>query len=92
MTGRVADREKDRLSLAAGLRSRGVAVEVHEAGSYPRHRVCGEFISGVETSTLEALGIRADFDDALRHRSVTDRPGFGHGLTAEVEIGEMLVV
>jgi flavin-dependent dehydrogenase len=58
------------LSLAAGLRSRGVAVEVHEAGSYPRHRVCGEFISGVESSTLEALGIRADFDDALRHRSV----------------------
>ncbi len=58
------------LSLAAGLRSHGVAVEVHEAGSYPRHRVCGEFISGVETSTLESLGITADFDDALRHRGV----------------------
>lgn len=58
------------LSLAAGLRSHGVAVEVHEAGSYPRHRVCGEFISGVESSTLEVLGIRADFDDALQHRSV----------------------
>ncbi len=58
------------LSLAAGLRSRGVAVEVHEAGSYPRHRVCGEFISGVESSTLESLGIGEDFSDALRHRSV----------------------
>jgi glycine/D-amino acid oxidase-like deaminating enzyme len=58
------------LSLAAGLRTRGVEVEVREAGSYPRHRVCGEFISGVEASTLENLGIRADFDDALRHRSV----------------------
>ena len=58
------------LALAAGLRSRGVAVEVHEAGSYPRHRVCGEFISGVERSTLEALGIRGDLDDALQHHSV----------------------
>jgi menaquinone-9 beta-reductase len=58
------------LALAAGLRSRGVAVDVHEAGSYPRHRVCGEFISGVEQSTLETLGILEDFDDALQHRSV----------------------
>jgi flavin-dependent dehydrogenase len=58
------------LSLAAGLRTRGVEVEVREAGSYPRHRVCGEFISGVDPSTLENLGIRGDFDDALRHRSV----------------------
>jgi flavin-dependent dehydrogenase len=58
------------LSLAAGLRSRGVEVEVHEAGSYPRHRVCGEFISGVEESTLENLGIIGDFNDALRHCGV----------------------
>jgi len=58
------------LSLAAGLRNRGVAVSVHEAGHYPRHRVCGEFISGVERSTLETLGIAEAFDDALLHRSV----------------------
>jgi 2-polyprenyl-6-methoxyphenol hydroxylase-like FAD-dependent oxidoreductase len=58
------------LSLAAGLRLRGVPVEVHEAGSYPRHRVCGEFISGVSPETLDALGIRDVFTDALRHRSV----------------------
>ena len=58
------------LSLAMGLRLRGVSVEVHEAGSYPRHRVCGEFISGVETSTLESLGIDADFEDAERHSRV----------------------
>ncbi len=58
------------LSLAAGLRNRGVAVSVHEAGQYPRHRVCGEFISGVERSTLEALGIAEAFDDARLHRSV----------------------
>lgn len=59
------------LSLAAGLRLRGVPVEVHEAGTYPRHRVCGEFISGVDSGTLEKLGISAAFADAMQNRSVT---------------------
>lgn len=58
------------LSLAAGLRRRGVPVVVREAGRYPRHRVCGEFISGVERETLEELGIADDLADALPHRSV----------------------
>ena len=34
------------LTLGIGLRQRGVPVTVYEAGRYPRHRVCGEFISG----------------------------------------------
>ena len=46
------------LSLAAGLRLRGIPVEVHEAGSYPRHRVCGEFISGLGQHILERLGLK----------------------------------
>ncbi|MCW1925783.1 hypothetical protein OKA05_24710 [Luteolibacter arcticus] len=58
------------LSLAAGLRLRGIAVTVHEAGSYPRHRVCGEFISGVERATLVQLGIADALADALALRSV----------------------
>ena len=58
------------LSLAVGLRQHGVPVTVLEAGSYPRHRVCGEFISGVTTETLTALGIAGLFDDAQRHRSL----------------------
>jgi 2-polyprenyl-6-methoxyphenol hydroxylase-like FAD-dependent oxidoreductase len=58
------------LSLAAGLRLRGIGVSVHEAGSYPRHRVCGEFISGVEKATLERLGIADVLADALELRSV----------------------
>jgi menaquinone-9 beta-reductase len=57
------------LSLAIGLRTHGVNVTVHEAGRYPRHRVCGEFISGVKPSTLAALGIADFFEDARRHRS-----------------------
>lgn len=59
------------LALAAGLRRQGVPVAVDEAGHYPRHRVCGEFVSGVSLETLEELGIRSVFDDALRHRSVS---------------------
>lgn len=58
------------LSLASALKLRGIPVTVLEAGSYPRHRVCGEFISGVSMGTLEALGIADLFADALRHRSL----------------------
>jgi flavin-dependent dehydrogenase len=57
------------LSLGIALRKRGVPVSLHEAGIYPRHRVCGEFISGVSQATLDALGIGDLFDDAKRHRS-----------------------
>jgi len=58
------------LSLGVGLRGRGVPVTVHEAGHYPRHRVCGEFISGVTEDTLVDLGINEDLDDAIRHRAM----------------------
>lgn len=59
------------LALAAGLRRQGVPVTVGEAGHYPRHRVCGEFVSGVSRETLEELGIGSVFGDALQHRSVS---------------------
>lgn len=58
------------LSLAIALRSRGLPVTVLEAGHYPRHRVCGEFISGVTAATLGTLGIADLFDDARRHVSL----------------------
>jgi len=64
------------LSLASALRLRNVPVTVLEAGSYPRHRVCGEFISGVSDATLEKLGISSAFKGALRHRSLA---WFDHG-------------
>lgn len=59
------------LSLAIGLQSRGVAVEVHEAMCYPRHRVCGEFISGVSASTIAALGMSEIMSQTLRHQQAT---------------------
>lgn len=58
------------LSLAAALRLHEVPVTVLEAGIYPRHRVCGEFISGVSAETLSALGISGLFEDVLHHRTL----------------------
>jgi len=57
------------LSLGIGLRRKEVPVTIHESGSYPRHRVCGEFISGVTLETLAALGIDDLFESALQHRT-----------------------
>lgn len=52
------------LTLGIGLRRRGVPVVVWEAGDYPRHRVCGEFISGRGQQVLTQLGLRDDFEKA----------------------------
>ena len=52
------------LTLGIGLRQRDVPVKILEAGSYPRHRVCGEFISGNGQSVLERLGLRTRFEQA----------------------------
>ena len=52
------------LTLGIGLRQRGVPVTIQEAGEYPRHRVCGEFISGGGQAVLERLGLLAAFKKA----------------------------
>jgi flavin-dependent dehydrogenase len=43
------------LALGIGLRRDEVPVTIWEAGGYPRHRVCGEFISGKGLDVLERL-------------------------------------
>ncbi|MBI5684960.1 MAG: FAD-dependent monooxygenase [Verrucomicrobia bacterium] len=45
------------LTLGIGLRQHGVPVTLWEAGRYPRHRVCGEFVSGQGQQSLERLGL-----------------------------------
>ncbi len=55
------------LALGLALRRRGVPVTVHEAGAYPRHRVCGEFISGLSPAQQEALGVADVLAEAPRH-------------------------
>lgn len=49
------------LSLGIALRMREVPVTLFEAAHYPRHRVCGEFISGAKPGCLQSLGV----DEAL---------------------------
>lgn len=58
------------LSLAIALRLRGVPVAVHEAGSYPRHKVCGEFVSGVADEVLVRLGVADCFEGHLPRQSL----------------------
>jgi 2-polyprenyl-6-methoxyphenol hydroxylase-like FAD-dependent oxidoreductase len=52
------------LTLGIGLRQMGIPVTVWEAGHYPRHRVCGEFISGRGQDVLTRLGLRETFAQA----------------------------
>jgi flavin-dependent dehydrogenase len=54
------------LSLGIGLRLKNVPVQVLESGNYPRHRVCGEFVSGIRKDALEVLGIADLFQGAER--------------------------
>jgi 2-polyprenyl-6-methoxyphenol hydroxylase-like FAD-dependent oxidoreductase len=59
------------LALGLALRRKGVPVTIFEAQHYPRHRVCGEFISGLDERTSASLGMDEFLSDARPHRSVT---------------------
>lgn len=59
------------LALGVGLREAGVPVVVREAGTYPRHRLCGEFVNGVSQETLTALGLSDLFEGAEVHSEMT---------------------
>lgn len=58
------------LALGLALRRADVPVTLFEAGGYPRHRVCGEFIAGLGQRTIARLGLAPLLKDALRHREV----------------------
>ncbi len=65
------------LALGVALRRAKIPVTLHDAGSYPRHRVCGEFITGLAPSTIERLGLAPVLADALLHREVAWFAGTG---------------
>lgn len=69
------------LGLALGLRRVDVPVILREAESYPRHRVCGEFITSLDQPTIDALGLTPLLQDALSARSVTWFRGETHQLS-----------
>jgi len=58
------------LALGLALRRAQAPVSLHESGGYPRHRVCGEFITGLTEATVSRLGLGACLQDALRHSEV----------------------
>jgi menaquinone-9 beta-reductase len=49
------------LSLGIALRQREVPVRLFEAGAYPRHRVCGEFLCGNGLEVLRQLELHQAF-------------------------------
>ncbi len=59
------------LALGLGLRARGIPVRLLEAGTYPRHRVCGEFITALDENTRRELQLDPILNEARHARSVT---------------------
>ncbi|HVU38812.1 MAG TPA: NAD(P)-binding protein [Opitutales bacterium] len=57
------------LALGAALARSRVAVTICEAGRLPRPRVCGEFISGLRTETVERLGLAPHLHSAAENRT-----------------------
>ena len=68
------------LTLGIALRRRDVPVTLWEAGHYPRHRVCGEFICGRGRETLTALGLNEILSNAGAREAKT--AGFFAGQSA----------
>jgi len=59
------------LTLGIGLRRQGIPVTIWEAGTYPRHRACGEFISGQGQGVLRRLGLLDSFIKAGMREATT---------------------
>jgi flavin-dependent dehydrogenase len=59
------------LALGRLLLLHGIPVTVYEAGGYPRHRVCGEFLCGLRPEVAAALEIGGILRDAQVHDRVT---------------------
>lgn len=57
------------LALGNALQRDGVPVTLYEAGTLPRHRVCGEFICGRGSDALQALDLGDSLRDATAHTS-----------------------
>ena len=58
------------LSLGCVLARAGVPTTIFEAGDYPRHRVCGEFICGLRPEVEQQLKLDTVLGDACRHHRI----------------------
>jgi len=59
------------LSLGNALLRQGIPITLHERGSYPKHRVCGEFISGVSEDTLRQLHLHPHLEKATSIETIS---------------------
>ena len=59
------------LSLGLALQRQGVPVLLHEAARYPRPKVCGEFIAGLDAATIARLDLTPWIQACPRHRQTT---------------------
>ncbi len=59
------------LSLGIYLRKLGVDVEINESGTYPKHKVCGEFICGVSADTIQKMGLDGVIGQSVIHQKMT---------------------
>jgi flavin-dependent dehydrogenase len=57
------------LALGNALQAANVPVTLFEAGTLPRHRVCGEFICGKGAQALANLGLAKTLEGAATHRN-----------------------
>lgn len=57
------------LALAIALSKRGCPVIVHEAFDYPRHRVCGEFVAGLDGKTIHELGLQSIMNKSVMNQT-----------------------
>jgi flavin-dependent dehydrogenase len=74
------------LTLGILLRRENISVAVIEAGHYPRHRVCGEFISGAGREILRQFDLRKKIPNTIEASSCSfhlpDRPPVRFELSA----------
>ncbi|MGJ8676903.1 MAG: NAD(P)/FAD-dependent oxidoreductase [Akkermansiaceae bacterium] len=59
------------LSLGVHLRRLGVETDLYEAGQYPKHKVCGEFICGVSEDALREMGVENIMKDSIHHQKMS---------------------
>ncbi len=58
------------LSLGVYLKKLDIPVKLYEAGKYPKHKVCGEFICGVSEEVLHEMGMDNIITDSTHHHEM----------------------
>lgn len=63
------------LTAALELSRHGISVAVFEKNRYPRHKVCGEYVSNEVVPYLKSLGVALDMAVPIEYLELTTRKG-----------------